>query len=154
MAENRGGTRPTAPQNNPANVNGLGGNGTSGEYTGFPYGMNQTINQSIVEGNAAVNAMKTPTPTLTDTGAPSVPSILDETAFTQTPVTDGAVTGPGLNYVPGLPTNPSNDPDINLIRDQLPIITLWASMPGTSRATSEYANYLPLVIGSGEQSAI
>ena len=29
--ENRGGRRPTAPQYNPANVNGLGGNGQSGK---------------------------------------------------------------------------------------------------------------------------
>lgn len=33
MAENRGGYRPTAPQNNPANINLLGGNGQSGNAT-------------------------------------------------------------------------------------------------------------------------
>ena len=41
MAENRGGMRPTAPQNNPANVSGTGGAGQSGNYTGFAYGQNQ-----------------------------------------------------------------------------------------------------------------
>ena len=30
MAENRGGMRPSAPQNNPANVSGIGGAGQSG----------------------------------------------------------------------------------------------------------------------------
>jgi hypothetical protein len=44
--ENSGGFRPTAPQNNPANVNGLGGNGQSGTQalkpmTGLPWGTNQ-----------------------------------------------------------------------------------------------------------------
>jgi len=44
--ENSGGFRPTAPQNNPANVNALGGNGQSGTQSlkpmsGLPYGQNQ-----------------------------------------------------------------------------------------------------------------
>ena len=46
--ENRGGRRPTAPQYNPANVNGLGGNGQSGmntDYSGFTYGMNKAVNE-------------------------------------------------------------------------------------------------------------
>ena len=33
MADRRGGYRPTAPQNNPANVNALGGDGQSGRNT-------------------------------------------------------------------------------------------------------------------------
>lgn len=46
--ENRGGFRPTAPQNNPANINPMGGNGQSGmntNYTGFTYGQNKAINE-------------------------------------------------------------------------------------------------------------
>lgn len=46
--DNRGGYRPTAPQNNPANVNLLGGNGQNGSatqalkpMTGLPWGTNQ-----------------------------------------------------------------------------------------------------------------
>jgi len=47
MAENRGGMRPTAPQNNPANVSGTGGAGQSGTQAaryipGLPYGQGQT----------------------------------------------------------------------------------------------------------------
>lgn len=42
-----GGDRPTASQNNPANVNALGGNGQSGQakpgYTGFAYGQNGAL---------------------------------------------------------------------------------------------------------------
>lgn len=51
MAENRGGFRPTAPQNNPANVSAVGGAGQSGTQparyiSGLPYGQGQeTMNQ-------------------------------------------------------------------------------------------------------------
>jgi hypothetical protein len=46
MAENRGGFRPTAPQNNPANVSATGGAGQSGTQparyiSGLPYGEGQ-----------------------------------------------------------------------------------------------------------------
>lgn len=44
--ENRGGMRPTAPQNNPANISGTGGAGQSGTQparyiSGLPYGQGQ-----------------------------------------------------------------------------------------------------------------
>lgn len=47
MAENRGGFRPTAPQNNPANISGTGGAGQSGTQParyipGLPFGEGQT----------------------------------------------------------------------------------------------------------------
>jgi len=47
MAENRGGMRPTAPQNNPANISATGGAGQSGTQparyiSGLPYGEGQT----------------------------------------------------------------------------------------------------------------
>ena len=47
--ENRGGMRPTAPQNNPANISATGGNGQSGRATqparyisGLPYGQGES----------------------------------------------------------------------------------------------------------------
>ena len=50
MAENRGGFRPTAPQNNPANVSGTGGAGQSGTQparyiSGLNYGQGQETMQ-------------------------------------------------------------------------------------------------------------
>ncbi len=53
MAENRGGYRPTAPQNNPANVSATGGNGQSGTqsakyYSGMGYGQGQAMMQQSV----------------------------------------------------------------------------------------------------------
>ena len=47
----RGGMRPTAPQNNPMNINGRGGNGQSGTQaakyvSGLPYGEGQELMQT------------------------------------------------------------------------------------------------------------
>lgn len=155
MAENRGGMRPTAPQNNPANVSATGGAGQSGDYTGFAYGQNKQLNDSRVAGNSAIASMNTSGATETSYNPPALTSILDETQEPNTPVTDGATVGKGLNYVPNLPSNPSADPDIEMIRQQLPLMQTWASMPGTSRATAEYTNYLTqYTASSGEQNII
>ena len=54
MAENRGGMRPTAPQNNPANVSGTGGAGQSGRVaSGYAYGMNKQINDQAASAPMA-----------------------------------------------------------------------------------------------------
>jgi hypothetical protein len=67
MAENRGGFRPTAPQNNPANVSATGGAGQSGTQparyiSGMPYGqgqemMTQQMSAPMAGPNQAVSAM-------------------------------------------------------------------------------------------------
>ena len=57
-----GGMRPGAPQNNPANVSGTGGAGQSGNYTGFAYGQNQTVNNQRIEGNQAMASAQAATP--------------------------------------------------------------------------------------------
>lgn len=63
MAENRGGMRPTAPQNNPANVSAVGGAGQSGKQptryiSGMPYGQGQELMQQ--QKSAPMSAPKTP----------------------------------------------------------------------------------------------
>jgi hypothetical protein len=77
MAENRGGMRPTAPQNNPANISATGGNGQSGTQparyiSGMPYGQGQELMQQ-----QQAEKMAGPTPS-----APSAPSLA---ALTQGP---------------------------------------------------------------------
>ena len=145
--ETRGGYQPKAPQNNPANVNGLGGNGTSGDYTGFAYGQNQAINQTREAGNAAISQMNSGQPSLTENVSQTpIPSLLDETQDKNQSIMDGAPIGDGANSLKGLPRNPSNDPDIDIIRDQYPVMQVWASMPGTSRQTAEFVNYLGQII--------
>jgi hypothetical protein len=132
------------PQYNPANVNLLGGNGTNGDYSGFAYGQNKALNESRVAGNAAVSSISgSGTPQMETTPLTSI------TAGTQLPnqnIMDGAPTGPGANSIPGLPKNPSGDPDIDIIIDQYPMMQAWASMPGTTRATADLINYLGTII--------
>ena len=145
--ENRGGYQPDAPQNNPANVNGLGGSGTSGDYTGFAYSQNKAINESREAGNAAISQMDASQPSLTEgVNQTPIPSILDETQDKNQSIMDGAPIGGGANSLKGLPRNPSNDPDIDIIRDQYPLMQVWASMPGTSRQTADFVNYLGQII--------
>ena len=135
------------PQYNPANVSGLGGNGQSGDYTGFAYGQNKMLNESRVAGNAAVSSIRNvprgAAPAMETT--PLTP-INAETQLPNQNIMDGAPIGGGANSIPGLPKNASGDPDIDLIRDQYPMMQAWASMPGTTRATADVVNYLGTII--------
>ena len=144
MAENRGGFRPTAPQNNPANVSGTGGNGQSGDYTGFAYGQNKALNDSRVAGNKAVASVAPSMPS-----GPSLPPTVPITAETQMKdqsVMHGAPIGAGANSIPGLPQPISDDPDIQAMRDVYPILQVWASQPGSSQGTKDYVRYLGTII--------
>lgn len=139
--DNRGGFQPNAPQNNPANVSGVGGAGQSGNYTGLPYGMNQQVNQSRIAGNAAVasiNASGQPVPTL--------PEVTPITADTQNPdqsIFDGAPIGEGMNSIPGLPTNQNDNANFNnAIAAYYPVINYIASRPDTSAETRDVLNAL------------
>jgi len=82
MAENRGGFRPTAPQNNPANVSGTGGAGQSGTQparyiSGLGYGEGQatmTQQQSAPMAGAPAMPMLPPTtPLFAPTERPNEP---------------------------------------------------------------------------------
>ena len=93
--ENRGGMRPTAPQNNPANVNPFGGNGQSGnvDYTGFGYGINKAINE---QRQAA--PIKSDDARVVPAVAQQLPPVVPLDAPTQRPnqpVTAGGAMGPG-----------------------------------------------------------
>jgi hypothetical protein len=90
--KNSGGMRPTAPQNNPANVSGTGGAGQSGTQAakyipGLPYGQGQETMQQQMSA-----PMAGPTP------VPSLPSVTPLTAPTERPnepLTHGMDFGPG-----------------------------------------------------------
>jgi hypothetical protein len=150
MAENRGGMRPTAPQNNPANVSGTGGAGQSGRVAqGYSYGINKQINEQA----AAAPMAKAPQPRpvsasrmMSESPLPPVTPITAETMLPDEPITNGAPIGPGDNVVSNLPLGPSQDPDINMIRDYYPMLEFWASQPGTSQATKDYVQYLRTII--------
>ena len=79
MAENRGGFRPTAPQNNPANVSGTGGAGQAGTQparyiSGMAYG----------EGQATM-AQQQSAPMAGSPTTPMMPSVTPLTAPTERP---------------------------------------------------------------------
>ncbi len=66
MAENRGGDRPTAPQNNPANISATGGAGQSGTQparymSGLAYGQGQSQMQQQLGSPMAGDPVKTAT---------------------------------------------------------------------------------------------
>lgn len=92
--QNSGGMRPTAPQNNPANISATGGNGQSGNGTqaaryipGLPYGQGQ-----------ATMAQQTSAPMAGPTAMPGLPQVTPLTAPTerpQEPVTAGMDFGDG-----------------------------------------------------------
>jgi hypothetical protein len=95
--ENRGGMRPTAPQNNPANISATGGNGQSGRATqpakyiaGMPYGEGQaTMTQQMgapMQGTEQVG-----------TNRLDITPLTAETKFKDEPITAGSDFGPGPN---------------------------------------------------------
>jgi len=152
MAENRGGFRPTAPQNNPANVNALGGNGQSGniDYTGFGYGMNQAVNQQ----RQAAPITQAPTPSMGSMGqmpvteAP-VARITDPTNYPNEPVTTVAPNIGGSILPSILPEQGQvlyDTPDKQMIRTYMPALEFWASRPGTPQETIDYVRYLRTII--------
>ena len=119
--ENRGGPRPTAPQYNPANVNGLGGNGQSGmniDYSGFTYGMNKAVNeqrQAMPIKAPSPRAFPEPnvasSPIVTLNSPPMNPDL---------PMTAGARTGAGVGEegleLPGMVPGAEIDTGVNALR--------------------------------------
>lgn len=147
--ENRGGYRPTAPQNNPANVNPLGGNGQSGQanpnYTGFAYGKNTEINTTA---DAAKMYKDT-----TATGNVNVPMgnfmsgivPLDAPTQDDLPISDGVDIGKGrdssaLNSRVASPLNQSEN--IDLIKKYLPDLMNATRLPGAPDSYKRFVNYL------------
>lgn len=102
----RGGMRPTAPQNNPMNVNARGGNGQSGDATqaakyvpGLPYGEGQALMQTQQSAPlaAAPSIESASMPSGLASAAASQP-VIPLNAPSQRPdepVTFGANAGPG-----------------------------------------------------------
>ena len=147
--ENSGGNRPTAPQNNPANISATGGAGQSGTQAaryipGMPYGQGQEL---MTQQTSAPMS-----------GAPSGPSgpegpifgkqlgtLLDPTNNPSEPVTAGVDMGPG----PGseiLPKNISADTRLDenkmVVQKYLPTLLQAANLPDTPDSYKRFINYL------------
>jgi hypothetical protein len=99
MAENRGGFRPTAPQNNPANISAVGGAGQSGTQparyiSGMPYGQGQEM---MTQQQSAPMAGPNPVEASSPLGAvmPSVTPLTAPTERPSEPLTAGMDFGAG-----------------------------------------------------------
>jgi hypothetical protein len=143
--ENSGGYRPTAPQNNPANISATGGAGGSGTqaptYIPGMKSLGSTGVETMAQQGAAPMA-----------GAPQAPifskplgTLLDPTNNPSEPVTAGVDAGPG----PGsdiLPKNISANtrPDENkmIVQKYLPTLLAAANLPDTPDSYKRFINYL------------
>lgn len=99
MAENRGGFRPTAPQNNPANISATGGAGQSGTQparyiSGLPYGQGQ---ETMTQQQSAPMAGPNPVEASSPLGAvmPPVTPLTAPTERPNEPITAGMDFGAG-----------------------------------------------------------
>lgn len=128
------------PQYNPANVNGRGGNGQSGDYKGFAYGQNKALNEQrtaapITPQASAPAPVRNPLPPVTPITAP--------TEFPNEPITSGVPVGAG----PGpealtLPQNADTDVDKARLLSYLPAFEVAANQPNSSQAFRNYVRVL------------
>jgi hypothetical protein len=115
---------------------------------GFAYGMNKQINEQAASAPMAKAPQPRPASASKMMSASPLPPLTSITAESDPndPITNGVPIGPGANSIPGIPSGPTQDPDINMIRDYYPMLEFWASQPGTSQATKDYVQYLRTVI--------
>ena len=141
MAENRGGYRPTAPQNNPANISANGGNGQSGTqsakyYSGLPYGQGQ----ATMAQQQAMPMAGNPTPSMQ---LPEALPINAPTTQPNTPITDGAQLGAGAGTEAlNLPKEQDNDVEKQRLLSYLPALEAAAQSPNSSQAFRNYVRIL------------
>jgi hypothetical protein len=145
--QNSGGYRPTAPQNNPANISATGGNGQSGQgqaaryIPGMAYGQGQATMQQQKSAPMAAGPRPSAPPALT---LPNVVGLTEPTMRPEEPITAGVDigAGPGSEALTMPNQMPNQDPDIEMVRRFLPAMEFWASQPGSSQATKDYVVYL------------
>lgn len=146
--ENSGGYRPSAPQNNPANISATGGAGQMAKqatrYIPDMKSLGSTgVETMALQGAAPLAGNPTPTSSL-----PPITGITSPTAFPDESVMNGAKLGAGAGpeALSNLPKQPSNDPDIEMARMYFPVMEYWASQPGASQGTKDYVQYLKTVL--------
>lgn len=163
MAENRGGMRPTAPQNNPANISATGGAGQSGEKArkamqlrpsgGGQYGATKALAEQMSGAPGArstapaaaggARPMRIP---LSELGA--MPSITEPTARENEDITTGSLANPIGMMTPGpealtLPGGGMGDAKFaNNINAYYPILAYIAGRDDTSEDTRQIINTL------------
>lgn len=146
--ENSGGKRPTASQNNPANISATGGAGQMAKQPSRYIPGMKSLGSTGVETMAISNAAPLsggPAPT---SDLPPISLITDPTTLPEENVMNGAMRGGGAGQeaLANLPPIPSDDPDIEMIQVYYPMLEFWASQPGSSQGTKDYVQYLRTII--------
>lgn len=138
-------------QYNPANVSGTGGAGQSGDYTGFAYGQNGALNNSRIEGNAAVASTKAAGVTTSQApyegiNMPQLETLFDPTGRPGEPITagvDGNTPGPGSEVLPkNIMNNTRVDENAKIAAQYLPDLAVAAKSPDAPDSFKRFVNYL------------
>lgn len=151
--ENRGGNRPTAPQNNPANISATGGAGGVGKqaprYIPGMKSLGSTGVETMAQQGAAPMAGNPVPPVQTPTNPMSSMMsglmALDAEPTEMLPISDGVDTGRGRGSeaLPGRITSPINqDENIALIKRYLPDLMDATRLQGTPDSYKQFVNYL------------
>jgi hypothetical protein len=129
----RGGMRPTAPQNNPMNVNGRGGNGQSGTQAAkyvpdLPYGEGQALMETQrsapLAAASGIEQSNTPSGLASAAASQPVVGIAEKSLNRDEPVTAGYDGGPGPgSEALGLMGNKLNEmKDVQLLSKYAPVV--------------------------------
>jgi len=144
--QNSGGMRPTALQNNPANVSGTGGAGQSGQpqryISGMPYGQGQAL--MAQQQGAPMAAAPAPTRTPPARILPNVTGITEPTARESEDIMTG-LTPYGQPNNPaelGLPSMQDTSEDRERLLGYLPALESAALSPDASQAFRNYVRVL------------
>jgi len=155
--ENRGGDRPTASQNNPANISATGGAGGKGtqapKYIPGMKSLGSTgVETMAQQGGAALAGDPVP-----PVQAPTNPmesmmaglTALDAESMDNLPISDGVDIGRGRgsSALPARLTSPINqDENIALIKRYLPDLMNATRLPGAPDSYKQFINYLKNLI--------
>jgi hypothetical protein len=155
MAENRGGNRPTAPQNNPMNVSATGGAGQSGTQAAqyIPGMRSQGVtSKEVYEQQTAPGAsMAGPTRAPSAAAPMSGPmfggamDLLGETQFPEEPISAGTDfgDGPGMESLPPeFNSNAREMENIEIVKRYLPSLMQAAKLPDAPDTYKAFLNYL------------
>ena len=152
----RGGNRPTAPQNNPMNVNGRGGNGQSGTQaakyvSGLPYGEGQALMQTQQAAPLAaapsIEQSSMPSGLASAAALQPVVGLNEPSARPNEPVTAGAPlgAGPGMEALGPSPDQTFNkqlQADNQRLVQYLPSLEQMANDPSASNTFRNFIQYL------------
>jgi hypothetical protein len=154
MAENRGGFRPTAPQNNPANISATGGAGQSGKQpsryiSGMPYGQGQQLMQqqksAPMSAGPATSSAPAPEATPFERRTPSGATLTDPLATPDRHITAGVDYGRGAGSEV-LPSNISGEtrPTDNLavIKKYYPALLRASQLQDAPDSYKRFLTYL------------